>query len=98
MYSLYLECRKKPSTTFLGLFFIFYFSLVSFLYFFCYSLNFSGYSLYFKPSFSLISNFFAYYSLISIKNGHYSLINKPHPDPLSLDDFKVFVCADIPRL
>ena len=33
------------------------------------------------PHYSLISNFFAYYSLISIKNSHYSLINKPHPDP-----------------
>ena len=34
-----------------------------------------------RGHFSLISNFFTYFSLISIKNGHYSLINKPHPDP-----------------
>ena len=73
-----LECRKSHLPHFLGLFFINQFSL----FFFCYSLKFSGYSLYFKPS--LYSNqyfFFACYSLISIKNGHYSLINKPHSDP-----------------
>ena len=34
-----------------------------------------------SPHVSLISNCFTYYSLISIKTGHYSLINKPHPDP-----------------
>ena len=28
--------------------------------------------------------YYFYYSLISIKNGHYSLISKPHPDPLAL--------------
>ena len=41
-----------------------------------------------SPRYSLISNFFAYYSLISIKNGHYSLINKPHPDPNTLGNAK----------
>ena len=77
-----LECRKSHLPHLLGLFFIFYFSLISFLYFFCYSLKISGYSLYFKLTlFSIQYFFFAYYSLISIKNGHYSLISKPHPDP-----------------
>ena len=79
-----IGCRKSHLPHFLGLYFIF-FSLISFLYFFYYSVKFSGYSLYFKPSYSLISNLFAYYSLISIKNGHYSLISKPHPDPLRYD-------------
>ena len=61
MYSLYkggpeiLECRKSHLPHFLGLFFIFLFFINQFsLFFFCYSLKFSGYSLYFKPS--LFSN------------------------------------------
>ena len=41
--------QEKPSTTFLRHSLYFYFSLISFT-FFCYSLKFSGYSLYFKPS------------------------------------------------
>ena len=70
--------REKPSNTFLpdifffGLFFIFLFHINQFsLLFFCYSLKFSDYSLFLSPHFSLIS----------IKNGHYSLINKPHTGP-----------------
>ena len=78
-----LECRKSIYHIFRLILYIFYFSLISFI-FFCYSLKLSGYSLYFKPALFLISNYFAYYSLISLKNGHYSLINKPHPDPLVL--------------
>ena len=74
--------QEKPPTTFLGLFFIFLFFINQFsLFFFCYSLKFSCYSLYFKPSLFSNQYFFAYYSLISIENGHYSLISKPHPDP-----------------
>ena len=47
--------HEKPSTTFLGLFFIFLFFVNQvFFIFFCYSLKFSGYSLSFKPS--LFSN------------------------------------------
>ena len=65
MYSVYKECPegkfweiwnagKAIYHMFLGLFFIFLF-LISFPYFFfCYSLKFSGYSLYFNPS--LFSN------------------------------------------
>ena len=84
-----LECRKSHLPQFLGLFFIFLFFINQFsLFFFCYSLKFSGYSFYMlSPHYSLIIFFFffyyAYYSLISIKNGHYSLISKPHPDPRS---------------
>ena len=46
-----LECRKSHLPHFLGLFFIFLFFInqSSFI-FFGYSLKFSGYSLYFKPS------------------------------------------------
>ena len=66
MYSLYKggpgaspgksRMQEKPSTTFLGLFYIFLFFVNQFslCFFFCYSLKFSGYSLYFKPS--LFSN------------------------------------------
>ena len=45
------KCRmqEKPSSTFLRLILYIFFSLISFLYFFYYSLKFSGYSLYFKP-------------------------------------------------
>ena len=46
-----------------------------------------------RPHYSLISNFFAYHSLISIKNGHYSLISKPHPDPLI---YKAHIYPSIP--
>ena len=51
-----LECRKSHLPHFLGLFFIFLFFINQFslLIFFCYSLKFSCYSLYFKPS--LFSN------------------------------------------
>ena len=50
-----LECRKSHLPQFLGLFFIFLFFINQFsLFFFCYSLKFSGYSLYFKAS--LFSN------------------------------------------
>ena len=82
-----LEYRKSHLPHFLGLFFIFLFFINQFsLFFFCYSLKFSGYSLSFKPSlfsdqYIYIYFFFAYYSLISIKNDHYSLISKPHQDP-----------------
>ena len=44
-----LECKKSHLPHFLGLFFIFHKSV--FFIFFCYSLKFSCYSLYFKPSF-----------------------------------------------
>ena len=78
-----LECRKSHLPQFRGLFFIFLFFINQFsLFFFCYSLKFSDNSLYFKPSLFSNQYFFAYYSLISIKNGHYSLISKPNPDPL----------------
>ena len=71
-----LECRKSHLPHFLGLFFIFLFFLNQFsLFFFCYSLNFSGYSLYFKHLLFSNQYFFAYYSLISIKNGHHFLIS-----------------------
>ena len=47
--------QEKPSTTFLRLIlYIFLFFINHFSFFFCYSLKFSGYSLYFKPS--LFSN------------------------------------------
>ena len=47
--------QEKPSTTFFRLIlYIFIFRLSVFFIFFCYSLKFSGYSLYFKPS--LFSN------------------------------------------
>ena len=49
-----LECRKKHLPHFLGSFFIFLFFVNQFSLFFCYSLKFSGYSSYFKPS--LFSN------------------------------------------
>ena len=53
---IFRKCRmqEKPYSTFLRLILYIFFSLVSFLYFFYYSLKFSGYSLYFKPS--LFSN------------------------------------------
>ena len=56
MYSLYKSrMQEKPSTTFLKLIlYIFIFHESVFFIFFCYSLNFSCYSLYFKPS--LFSN------------------------------------------
>ena len=41
--------------------------------------------LFFLLFFKIISNFSAYYSLISIENGRYSLISKPNLDPLLLN-------------
>ena len=77
-----LECRKSHLPHFLGLFFIFLFSVNQFSLFFSAILeNFQVILYILSPQYSLISNFIAYYSLISIKNGHYSLISKPHPDP-----------------
>ena len=64
----------------------FYISLISFLNFFLLFFKICRlFFIYLSPHYSLISIFFffAYYSLISIKNGHYSLISKPHPDPHS---------------
>ena len=46
-----LKCRKAIYHIFEAYSLYFYFSLISFLFFFCYSLKLSGYSLYFKPSF-----------------------------------------------
>ena len=70
-----LECRKAIYHIFksYSLYIYFYFSLISFLYFFIFHFfKFSGF-LY------ILSLFFAHYSLISIKNGNYSLTSKPHP-------------------
>ena len=39
------------------------------------------YSLIFRPSLFTIHYFLAHYSLFIVKNGHYSLIIIPHPDP-----------------
>ena len=60
--------QEKPSNTFLRLIlYIFIFHYSVFFIFFCYSLKFSGYSLYSKPSLFSNQYFFAYYSRISIK-------------------------------
>ena len=54
-----LECKKSHLPHFLDLFFIFLFFINQFsLFFCCYSLKFSGYSLYLSPHYSVISNFF----------------------------------------
>ena len=60
--------QEKLSTTFLGLFFIFLFFVNQFSLFFSAILeNFQVILYILSPHYSLISNFFAYYSLISIK-------------------------------
>ena len=56
--------QEKPSTTFLRLIlYIFIFHLSVFFIIFCYSLKFSGYSLYFEPS--LFSNQYFFCLLFS---------------------------------
>ena len=92
--------QEKPSTTFLGLFFIFLFFINQFSLFFSTILQSFQVILYIlSPHYSLINIFFAYHSLISIKNGHYFLISKPHPDPHALypsDSFNGILLIRVP--
>ena len=65
-----LECRKSHLPHFLVLCFIFLFFINQFsLFFFCYFLKFSGYSLYFKPS--LFSNQYFFLLLLLLFSNQY---------------------------
>ena len=88
--------REKPSNTFLpdiflGLFFIFLFHINQFHLFIFFLLFFKIFRLFFiflSPHFSLITNSFYLFFSNQYKNGHYSLINKPHPDPHTLKHYR----------
>ena len=74
--------QEKPSTTFLSTTFL---RLIPYVFVFHQSVLFIFFLLFLKNFQVILYILSAHYSLISIENDRYSLISKPHLDPLLLN-------------